>query len=276
MRTRTRFFEPLALMLAGGAVALAVGCDTTGDASRKPASSREVAPVQASVPATPPIEVPVATEPVVATDPRHAYLDGIAAWKEGRPEQAERDLLLAADYDPTHVKTFVNLARVRMDRGDFAGALEAAEKGLALDANSSQVMHQQGRALAALGRWDEALDTLNEAYEAEPENGYIANTLGWALIQKGRFTDAVGILEGARESLPDIAYVRNNLGVAYERAGRLDEAVAEFRAAVARGDSGGKAGMSLARLGVPEIDTAVAESVPVPAPGEAAVIAEHP
>jgi hypothetical protein len=55
-------------------------------------------------------------------------------------------------------------------------------------------------------------------------------------------------LEAAREQLPEVGYVRNNLGVAYERTGRADEAVIEYRAAVAVGDSGGKALKSLERL----------------------------
>jgi Flp pilus assembly protein TadD len=114
--------------------------------------------------------------------------------------------------------------------------------------NSASALHQKGRALAALNRGVEAVEVLTTARELAPENGHIANTMGWLLLTRGDAAGAVPHLEAARDQLPEVGYVRNNLGVAYERSGRTDEAVLEYRAAVAVGDSGGKALKSLERL----------------------------
>lgn len=260
MRYENGWKETVALVLLSGAAVVVAGCE------RPREGANETTTIEVPRAAVAPAEIPTTPEPTPAEldamppiEPRHAYLDGIAARKEGRFEDAERYLVAAGEYDPNHVKTWVNLARVRMDLVDPTGALEAAETGLGIDPASAQAMHQKGRALAALNRWDEAIAVLETAREAEPGNGWIANTLGWTLIQSGRHSDAVPALEAAREALPEVAFVRNNLGVAYERVGRLDEAIVEYRAAVAQGDSAGKAAMSLARLGATESDTAIVE-----------------
>lgn len=191
-------------------------------------------------------------------DPYLHYLLGLSLWKEGRPKEAEPALARSGSLAGSSIKTWINLARVRLELGENAQALEAGERALAIDALSADALHQKGRALAGLGKRDEALEVLRKAHEAAPENGYIANTLGFWLIQDGQEADAVALLESARDRLPDVAYVRNNLGVAYERSGRTADAVAEFRAAVAAGDTAGKAALSLARLHQP-IEPAVAQ-----------------
>lgn len=176
------------------------------------------------------------------------YLFGLALWKSGHLDESEAALVRSSQINDTSEKTFVNLARVRLEREDAQGALEAADRALTLKPGSSQALHQRGRALDALNRGDEARDTLQQARMAEPANGYIANTLGYLLLRQGRTDEAIVELESARESLPEVAYVRNNLGVAYERKGDIDKAIAEFQAAVQAGDPDGKAGESLARL----------------------------
>jgi tetratricopeptide (TPR) repeat protein len=179
------------------------------------------------------------------------YLLGLALWKSGDPEGASGELERSATIDPTSVRTFINLARVRNEGGRFAPALEAADAAIRIRPDSADALHQRGRALLALGRADEALESLTEARRIDSGNGYLANTIGYLLIQRGRPEEALPFLEAARETLPGVAYVRNNLGVVYERLGRRADALAEFRAAVEAGDSEGKGAASLARLDAP-------------------------
>jgi Flp pilus assembly protein TadD len=207
----------------------------------------------------------------VAGKPQDAYrnyLLGLALWKNGDRDLAEASLMESARLDATRVKTWINLARVRHERGDREGALEAADKAVGLDAASADALHQRGRALMELGRGDEARAALTSAHTLDANNGYIENTLGLLLIQSGKPEEAIEPLEAAKLLLPHIAYVRNNLGVAYERTGRLDEAKIEYLAAVDAGDSGGKAMLSLVRLGATDttqpVDDAVTAAVREP------------
>jgi len=181
-------------------------------------------------------------------DPYAHYLLGLALWKSGQLDEAEGSLVRSAEMNDQSVKTWINLARVRLDRTEFDGALEAADRAVELDGQSSDGLHQRGRALDGLNRGDEAVATLEQARTISPGNGYIANTLGYLLLRRGRPQDAVPHLEAARDRLPQVAYVRNNLGVAYERTGDVHRAAQEFRAALQAGDSDGKASASLARI----------------------------
>ena len=176
------------------------------------------------------------------------YLFGLALWKAGHLDESEAALERSAEHNDGSARTFINLARVRLDRKNAQAALEAADRALVIEPGSAVALHQRGRALDGLNRGDEARGTLQQARMAEPANGYIANTLGYLLLRQGRTDEAVVQLEAARGSLPEVAYVRNNLGVAYERRGEIDKAVAEFQAAVDAGDPDGKAAESLARL----------------------------
>jgi len=199
-------------------------------------------------------------------DARTHYLLGLALWKSGHAADAERELALSATLNTASAKTWINLARVRLDRDDSQAALDAAEKACDLMAGSPDALHQKGRALARLGRPDEAIEILTQASGLAPDNGYIANSLGNTFLQVGRPADAVPVLELARDRLPGVAFVRNNLGVAYERTGQRDAAIAEYTAAVEAGDSGGKAAASLARLGVAPSETGIASThEPLPA-----------
>jgi Flp pilus assembly protein TadD len=191
---------------------------------------------------------------------RH-YLLGLALWKSGDPESAEASLVRSTSLDPTQVKSWINLARVRHDLRDRTGALDAADEAVRLDPTSADAMHQRGRALMELGRGEQALDALTTAHDLDRDNGYIANTLGLLLIQTGKAADAIEPLEVAKVALPHVAYVRNNLGVAYERAGRLEEAKLEYLAAVEAGDAGGKGMRSLVRLGATDSTVPSAEAV---------------
>ncbi|HEX4826420.1 MAG TPA: tetratricopeptide repeat protein [Candidatus Polarisedimenticolaceae bacterium] len=182
-------------------------------------------------------------------DPYRSYLLGLARFKSGDLAGAETALVASVTKNPSSLKGWINLARVRNERSDRSGALDAAEKALGIDPTSADALHQKGRALMELGRRDEALEALKTAHDLDADNGYVANSLGLLLIQIGRPQDAVAPLEVAKARLPHVAYVRNNLGVAYERTGRMDEAKLEYQAAVDAGDMGGKGMKSLVRLG---------------------------
>jgi Flp pilus assembly protein TadD len=184
-----------------------------------------------------------------------SYLLGLSRWKTGDLEGAEKALEGSLAIDATRLKPWTNLARVRMERKDPKGALEAATKALEIDPGSSQALHQEGRALLALNRVDEAEASLLASRGIDPDDGHVANTLGLLLIQRGRPTEAIPHLEAAKAALPHVSYVRNNLGVAYEKTGRLDEARIEYQAALDAGDTK-HALASLNRLGPAPVATA--------------------
>ncbi|MFD2648703.1 tetratricopeptide repeat protein [Devosia albogilva] len=69
-----------------------------------------------------------------------------------------------------------------------------------------------------------ALDMIEQAVEARPQDGYIIDSLGWAFYKLGRIEDAVTTLEQAVTLLPNDPELNDHLGDAYWQAGRRLEA----------------------------------------------------
>jgi tetratricopeptide (TPR) repeat protein len=189
------------------------------------------------------------------------YMHGLSLWKAGCVDEAAAAMEAAAAIDPDSVKTFVNLARIRNDQGDYEGALEAARTALVIDAEDPTALFLEGRSLFNLGRLDEAMESLTASAELAPDNGYVQNLLGLALIRQGRADEAVVALERAAALVSEVAYVQNNLGMALELSGRASEAVLAYRRSVEIDPTHAKAATNLARL-EPAVEIAAAPTEP--------------
>jgi tetratricopeptide (TPR) repeat protein len=80
-------------------------------------------------------------------------------------------------------------------------------------------------------RLDEAEAMANRALAAEPNNPVYLDTLGWIYYRQGRYQQAVQLLEQAVQDAPQEPELRYHLGMAYWRRGRLPEARVELRKA---------------------------------------------
>jgi nucleoid-associated protein YgaU len=69
-----------------------------------------------------------------------------------------------------------------------------------------------------------AMGMLNEAVEAQPNNGAIVDSVGWAHYRLGRYDEAVDELERAVQMVPEDPIVNDHLGDAYWKVGRKREA----------------------------------------------------
>ncbi len=101
---------------------------------------------------------------------------------------------------------------------DFKRALE-------LNPDQPQVLNYLGYSWVDQGvNLHEALEMIERAVAAAPNDGYIIDSLGWAFYQLGRYDDAVEQLEQAVRIRPSDAEINDHLGDAYWRAGRRLEA----------------------------------------------------
>ncbi|WP_152662650.1 tetratricopeptide repeat protein [Devosia soli] len=71
---------------------------------------------------------------------------------------------------------------------------------------------------------ERALGMIEQAVDAQPQDGYIVDSLGWAFYKLGRIDEAVETLERAVMLLPNDAEINDHLGDAYWKAGRRLEA----------------------------------------------------
>ncbi|GAA0295736.1 tetratricopeptide repeat protein [Rhodovulum strictum] len=111
----------------------------------------------------------------------------------------------------------------RMDIWDKAEAdfLQALE----LEPDQPQVLNYLGYSWVEMKtNLDEALDMIERAVAARPDDGYITDSLGWVLYRLGRYDEAVPHMERAAELMPVDPIVNDHLGDVYWAVGRRNEA----------------------------------------------------
>ncbi|WP_424968197.1 tetratricopeptide repeat protein [Dinoroseobacter sp. S375] len=117
------------------------------------------------------------------------------------------------------------------------GAWDAAEADLrlALELNPGQpmVLNYLGYSFVELGEnMDEALDMIEQAVAARPDNGYITDSLGWVLYRMGDFDEAVPYMERAVALEPLDPIINDHLGDVYYAVGRKREAEFQWKRAL--------------------------------------------
>ncbi|MEM8821998.1 MAG: tetratricopeptide repeat protein [Pseudomonadota bacterium] len=117
------------------------------------------------------------------------------------------------------------------------GVWDAAEADFrrALDLNPDQplVLNYLGYGLVEQRmKLDEALDMIERAVAARPDDGYITDSLGWVLYRLGRYEEAVPPMERAVQLQPLDPIINDHLGDVLWTVGRRLEAEFQWRRAL--------------------------------------------
>lgn len=122
---------------------------------------------------------------------RLLYARGIALERAKRWPRAEKDFLMALEFQP----------------------------------DQPFVLNYLGYSWVEKGRnLEEAQEMIRKAVEQRPDDGYIVDSLGWAYFQVGKHEDAVRELERAVELRPEDPVINDHLGDALWAVGRTREA----------------------------------------------------
>jgi TolB-like protein/Flp pilus assembly protein TadD len=162
---------------------------------------------------------------------------GAASPKESLPK-AKAAALKALELDSTLGEAHTSLAQAVFAYDfDFAVAEKEFRRGIELSPNYATAHHWYAEsALAALGRFDEAIAEMKRALELDPLSVIINADFGSVLCIAGRYDDAIEQLRKALEMDPDFYYAHWNLAQALELKGRTEEAIAEYEKAIALND----------------------------------------
>ena len=99
------------------------------------------------------------------------------------------------------------------------------QRALELNPDQPQVLNYLGYSWIDMDmHLEEALEMIEKAVEAQPQDGYIIDSLGWAFYKLGRLEEAVETLERAVMLLPSDPEINDHLGDAYWKVGRRLEA----------------------------------------------------
>jgi len=122
----------------------------------------------------------------------------------GRDEEALP--IFRALADENDAEGWYNLGTILARRAEYASAVDAFRRALAVDPSMGPARHNLGVALVRAGRLDEAIVVLRECVRAEPSSEGAIYTLGVALLTSGdrpaaaeciRQLEALGTAQGA-------------------------------------------------------------------------------
>jgi Flp pilus assembly protein TadD len=106
-------------------------------------------------------------------------------------------------------------------------------KALELNPDQPQVLNYLGYSWVDQGmNLKPALEMIEKAVKAQPQDGYIVDSLGWAFYRLGRIDEAVDVLEDAVQLRPNDPEINDHLGDAYWTAGRVQEARFQWKIAI--------------------------------------------
>jgi TolB-like protein/class 3 adenylate cyclase/Tfp pilus assembly protein PilF len=175
-------------------------------------------------------------EEVISLDPNNASAYTLLAWTymvnalfgKSRMESIRRAIELgqkAISMDESEAVAHASLAYFYTYAGQFDKAVAHAERGLALDPNSSDVLFNSGAALALSGRPEEAIPLLHKGLRLNPfaPSLYFV-TLSVACRMAGRFDEAVEQAKRAVERNPKDLLAYLALAAGYILTGREMEA----------------------------------------------------
>ncbi|HSY85189.1 MAG TPA: tetratricopeptide repeat protein, partial [Verrucomicrobiae bacterium] len=111
--------------------------------------------------------------------------------------------------------------------------LSAAEKALSLDSTLAEAHAAKGRALAELGRYEEALAAHEASLRLNPDSFDVRYYFGRTCHQIGRYEAAIEHLERAAQLLETDYSPLGLVSQSYEMLGRKDEATHTVRRALA-------------------------------------------
>ncbi|MEY1557400.1 tetratricopeptide repeat protein [Yoonia sp. R2331] len=137
------------------------------------------------------------------------------------PEDPNRWLVLYARAITSHAQD------------DWPPAEADFRAALALRPDQPQVLNYLGYSLVERGeKLDEALEMIETAVAARPDNGAIVDSLGWVLFQLGRYEEAVVHMERAAALEAVDPIVNDHLGDVYWAVGRKIEAAFQWNRAL--------------------------------------------
>ncbi|HWP45117.1 MAG TPA: tetratricopeptide repeat protein [Blastocatellia bacterium] len=125
-----------------------------------------------------------------------------------------------------------NTAIALMDMKRYAEARETLEHTARLETGEACIFDALGRAAAAMGDRDAAIENFRRALALDPEMFESLNNLGTVYFKSGDYEAAEQQFRQALALRPQAVAARFNIALCYSRRGRYEEAVAEFERAL--------------------------------------------
>lgn len=156
---------------------------------------------------------------------------GMIPPKEGF-EKAKAAAAKALEIDGTLGEAHASLAHVSLHDWDWSGLEEIFKRAIDLNPAHAIAYHWYAEYLAAMKRFDDAIDTVKQALKIDPLSPIISLTMATAYYQARRYDEAIEALLKGLEIDPNHSSLRSKLAEAYLQKGIYETAVNEMQEAV--------------------------------------------
>ena len=170
---------------------------------------------------------------------------GALKFSQDKFDDALADYNIAISHNPSSGELHYNLALVKQKKKDPGGALVDYKKAVELDPvyasnefrenlgiKSSEVagfqpsqFNEQGKAMEAKGRLQEALALYKKAIDLKPEFAEAWYNLGNIYGKTGKYAEAMKCMDNAIHYKKDFAEALSSRGIAYASMGRVEDAL---------------------------------------------------
>ena len=172
---------------------------------------------------------------VLARDPEHfeaLHLKGVLLGQTGEQDAALILLDRAVSGSAGDPRVVANRAKLRLDAGDVAGAVEDYKAALARSPQDPDLHFNTAGALVMAGQLEDARALLERAREISPDHARVLANLGNLYRQLGRSKDSRETLEAAVEAAPGEPELLHSLGITLSEGRDYEAAGARFRRAL--------------------------------------------
>jgi len=157
---------------------------------------------------------------------------GVEYAKQGRIEDAIRELRIAINIKPDFSEALSNLSALYRRQKRYNDAIETLQASLRLKPRNVSALNNLGVVYTEMGRFDDAIMAFNSAMKIEKNFAEVHNNLGVVYLKQDKLEEALKEFGIAIQLEPNYAEAYNNLGVVHLKKGELQEAKKEFQNAL--------------------------------------------
>jgi tetratricopeptide (TPR) repeat protein len=132
-----------------------------------------------------------------------------------------------------NVARMVSSAGAKLTVKDYYGAVEDADKALAVDPNNARALYYRAAAHNLIGEYGEASRDATRGLAMQPNDSALHDARAWAYNRMGRFVDAIADAHAALEADPKDGYALANRAYADEQRGDYEAMAEDYKAAAA-------------------------------------------
>lgn len=144
-------------------------------------------------------------------DSYNLYIHSVVLLNLDRGKEAEPFIREAISQEPYEAAFYEILSRIYLSRKEWEDTLRYANEGLAIDPGHLGCLNMRTMSLTKLNRKQEAIQTIEDVLQQDPDNAYSHTNVGWAKLEQGDHKSAKVHFAEALRLEPSLEHARSGM-----------------------------------------------------------------